>query len=345
MTVQGNSRNSSGKKQEKSKKSNSPKKNARGSPQEKASSNKKKAVQSLKLQSGKGPASSLEKELITHGYMPMEKVIIRHKQNDKARYIKALNKLGQTVFIDLDSDGVVHVNPTDVTLTQTNKSTMVPYSAKMGTMNCLDLDVCGVAFECSNGICTLHRGVRSSIPIETTFTTVEDYGPKAAIVKGSPVAYPIIRMSEIRANNQMVLKTVNKATRKLRNDSHAICVTHLHHSSTLINELSKEYNKFIDQQKSLFSSISSSIEILENSILKIDDVEKLNGDEKEVYALRQFNLKERNDYIIELLKICQDVSEVANKTTMEEYITYLQSINKYLKDKYSHIDWKFLFKP
>jgi uncharacterized membrane-anchored protein YhcB (DUF1043 family) len=329
----------------KHKKSHPTKKSARGSPKDKLSVNKRKALQAMKLHSSKGAASSLEKELISKGYMPMEKVIIREKTNDKARYIKSMNKLGQTVFIDLDSEGTIQVNPQDITLTQTNKSTMVPYSAKMGTMNCLDLDICGVAFECSNGICTLQRDIRSTTPVETTFTTVEDYAPKTALVKGSPVAYPIVRLSEIRNNDQLVLKTINKATRKLRNDSYGNCIHHLRESSHLINNLSAEYNRFIDHQRNLFKSLSSSIESLEDSVLEIDDVDKLNSDEKEVYALKQYNLKERNDYVIELLKICQDVSEVSSKVSIKEYTNYLHAVNKYLTDKYGSIKWDFLFKP
>jgi hypothetical protein len=329
----------SGKKPKKSKKS------SRGSPKEKISVNKRKALQSMKLNVGKSTASSIEKELVSYGYMPMEKVIIRTKSDDKARYVKAMNKVGQTLFIELDGEGVVQVTSKDITLTQTNKSTMVPYSAKMGTMNCLDLDVCGVAFECSNGICTLQRDIRSTSPVETTFTTVEEYAPKTALVKGSPVAYPIIRLSEIRNNNELVLRTVNKAVQKLRNDSHSTCTHYLQESSQIINEMSNEYNRFVNNQRNLFKSLSKSIEILETKVLEVHDVDRLGQDDKEVYALRQYNLKERNEYVVELLKICQDVSEVSKRSTIKEYTNYLKSVNKYLVDKFGAINWDYLFKP
>lgn len=313
-----------------------PVKNARGSP--KMSKKVTKRISDKKMTENVPIKAELEKELMLHNYTPLEKIIIRDKgQMEKARYFKAFNKLGQTVFVDLDNDGIVHVNPKDLTVTPSNKSNMIPYSSKLGTMKCLDLDICGVAFECYNGICTLHRDQRSTTPIENTFVIIEGHISNNMTVNSDPIAFPIIRLSEIKNNPRLVLKTVNRATKKLRNLAHDNCHDELKKTFKIITELNKQYTKFNELQEKLFKNISSSIEILEHKITEIDDIEQLDEEDKKTYELLQYNIRLRNDKIVDLLNICKDVCNTMTSNKMSEknivsILEYLNNIIDYLEN-------------
>jgi len=325
-------------------------KNSRGSPRVKSKieENKHKTKPTKNITTSTISKTNLENELLSYDYLPIEKIIIRDKTNgEKAKYLKALNKLGQTVFIDLDADTSVQLNHNDQIFVESTKNTL-SYSSKLGSMKSLDLDVCGVAFQCHNGICTLCRDHRSSIPIESSFTSVDNKLPKIGIINDNPIPYPIVRLSEIRENPFLVLKTINRATKKLRNISYDECILSIKETTHIIGDLSSTYKKFTHLQEVKFKSISESIEILEKKLIDIKH-DDLNGEDKRLYKLLKYNIHLRNDRILDLLSICQDVYRIMNtdKSSIIGIIQYLTEIVDYLEHDpdFFSLDMTYLFEP
>jgi len=192
--------------------------------------------------------SSLEKELLLAGYAPISKIVVNNGSGDKkTQYIKAINKKGQQVSIYVDVNGYITARADDLTLIESHKASVVPYSIKTGAYNCANKDVCGVAFECgTDSVCVLSRGVNDLTPKEANFVYVEQ--PTTAAVsletEGSIMSYPVIRLSEIRANPNLVLNNTDIVTRRLRNATYTSELQSLAAAEQYVNKLNLAFNRF-----------------------------------------------------------------------------------------------------
>ena len=176
-------------------------------------------------------SSSIENELYKYNYTPVSKIVVKGDNNRKQIfYIKAVNKNAQKVFIIIDSDGYTSSKSGDLTLMETKLGTNIPHSIKLGAVECIGNDICGVAFECgSDSVCILSRNDNIDLD-ETNFVYVEK---SAAIstetegTEGTIMSYPVVRLSEIIANPELVVMNTDIITRRLRNITYDILTKEL----------------------------------------------------------------------------------------------------------------------
>lgn len=157
------------------------------------------------------------RELESHGYRVKEKIIAhRDTASNEAAYCKAVNKMGQTCFIEVDDDkAVMGVNPRDLSAYEMRDASVIPLATKLGTLECAGSDVVGVALVCESSVCMITRKEHNE-PVERTFIFGESRPERMAQIGDNPVAYPIVRLSEIRASPEAVMQIISAATARIR---------------------------------------------------------------------------------------------------------------------------------
>lgn len=295
--------------------------------------------------------ASLENELINSGYAPISRIVVASDNGDKrTQYIKAINKNGQKVFVQLDVSGYTSARSTDLTFVESNKATIVPYSIKTGAMNCVGNNTCGVAFECGNdAVCVLSRGAddkNDMQPKEANYVYVEKHAPSSMVIEseGSTIAYPVVRLSEIRANPDLVLENTNIATRRLRNSSYEALLSDLSNTQKSIVKLWQEFSHFDQARYNNATKLNASLTQLElyndkyNEILNSSENKQivLTDEEKDRYRLIQHNLMIRNDSIVSLLKAMKKVAD--KHSEMERITKEIRDITEFLNRELVNVD-------
>jgi hypothetical protein len=285
--------------------------------------------------------SSLETELLNAGYAPLSKIVIRTDAGDKrTQYIKAINKKGQKLFILIDVNGYTSARATDLTLIEAHSASIVPYSLKTGAYNCAGKDVCGVAFECgSDAVCVLARNSQDLTPKEANFVFVEQSVPSAASieVEGTIMSYPVVRLSEIRANPQLVLSNTDTVTRRLRNTAYEAGLQELAMTQQAIDKLNIAFAEFNKMRENAAVKLNRTLTQLE----QWNDIYIANppatDDAKDRYRKLQFNLTQRNDGIATLLRSMKKV--VDTRIDIDNLTTKITEITDFCKKEFTNVEY------
>lgn len=210
--------------------------------------------------------ANVEKKLASKGYVPLERILVHiPNKGTTGRYIKVVTERGQTALVHLDSEGLVPVRSSDLILVESTKPSSIPVSTKVGTLESAGLSITGIAFECQNGYCTMMRNPTSLEPQEVVLVTTPLSGMKEEVIilEDTPVPIPIIKYSEILQSSNSVIKAVDVATRRMRNNTFATCIEEMSKTSCAIKELDDVSKTYQENQMALFEKIKQQIHWLE----------------------------------------------------------------------------------
>lgn len=284
--------------------------------------------------------SGLEKELLSAGYATLSRVVVRGQNGErKTQYIKAINKMGQTVFIEVDVAGYTSARATDLTLIQSHRATAIPYSVKVGASECAGMDVCGVAFECgSDNICVLSRGSDDLTPKEVNFVYVEQPTTSAVAIEsdGSITTYPVVRLSEIRANPDLVLKNSDIVTRRLRNTTYTSELAEFQDLEKSAARLMASISAFKSAQGESTAKLVSTLSQLEKINVQYIKDPPVSDENKEKFRLTQFNLRHRNDDLTLLLRLIKRVADA--HLEIEAVIKEINDLTALAHEKFARAD-------
>lgn len=252
---------------------------------------------------------SIEKELLTYEYTPLHKIVTSTGSNNKIQFIKALNSLGQKVYIYVDINGFIPIENTDIALIESSSPVSISYSMKTGAYNCVQHEVCGVAFECgSDSVCTLTRLGNDITPVENNYTFSDPSSIKSDN-NVSIMSIPIILLSEIRANPDLVLSNTDIVTRRLRNATYQTLLQDLAITEQAISNLHSSIELF--QQRS-----NDIVCILSNKLLQYKNWNNAyitnppQTDEfKEKHKLLRAAMARRNDEVTTILRIMRKIAD------------------------------------
>ena len=285
--------------------------------------------------------SSLENELLNAGYAPLSKIVVRTESGEKrTQYIKAINKNGQKVFILIDVNGYTTARASDLTLMEAQGASIIPYSIKTGAYECANKDVCGVAFECgADAVCVLSRGSDDLNPKEANFVFVEQQAPSAASIEtkdGTIMSYPVIRLSEIRVNPELILSNTDEVTKRLRNAAYSSLIQELAEEERSILNLNAAFGRFKQINQGIAIKLNETLSLL-NEYNKSYIANPPRTDEyKDRYRELQFNLAHRNEGIETLLRL---MKKVADKRPEIDVITNnINEITQYAIDQFVNIE-------
>lgn len=313
----------------------------------------------VEIADNEGPLidASIENELLRSGFVPKDKIITTDDTGERhARFIKVISRMGQSALVEIDIEGYMVVQPKDQKVVASKAVSQIPYSVKMGTYDCAKTDVCGVAFVCEKDICVLNNDPTGRGPQEKNFVYVDHeaegqsgkgQGNKAVIISGNPVAYPIIRMSEVRANPTVCIKAINEATRRIRNAAYKASHEDLVRLDNTIHDLDKEYHTFKAYRDHAVKGLMASIQQLEqfNNVYvanppTCDDHLHTNGDpngsEREKHRRVIANLRARHERVIDLLRVSEEVAMKRDK--IAKLAQEFASASCYLKKEFADLD-------
>lgn len=260
------------------------------------------------------PEEGIEHQLARLGYIVTAKILINGAEHEgvEARFLEAINRRGQKVFIELDTEGFVAISPTDLTLVEGKHATVIPYSVKVGALDCAQMDICGVAFICSNGLCTLQREMVGTGPniYETNFIYTEKPTIRDGVAKlgDRMTPYPIIRLSEIQENPEAMLKSVDTVTKRIRDTAYASCMADLEKTEDAITNLRKNFTSFKEAQESASKRLMVSVEELNKVYKQYQNNPPKTDRQIADYRLLIANMKKRHELTVDLHYMCQQVS-------------------------------------
>lgn len=293
----------------------------------------------LSFEDYSGPIANMqiEKQLVDAGYLPLDKILTKDNfGNLMCNYIKATDATGRGVFVELDCEGMVAVSPDDVVLSSAASASVVPYSVKMGTYECASSDVCGVAFECDNEICTLKRGANGLTPKETVFSHSKTaHHGHHGVLDGHPIAYPIVRMSEIMQNPEAVACSIKASHDRMRNTEFSSAAKDTQELAQASSDLHTHVKRYQKGQHYVSSTLSSTIADLEKLDRKYKQDPPSSDIEKNNHRLIHYNLRRRHDLVMDHIKISEAVNNRLNR--IKELSQEIAELNDYSNSLFKDI--------
>lgn len=274
---------------------------------------------------------NLENELNGLGYVIIAKIAVKYNNKEEIKFLKAINKMCQKVFIYVDVTGYCSKNNNIIIVE--NDNNLLPYSVKNGTHNCVGVEVSGVFFEYgSNSLCSIMRGDNDLKFKETNYIFNSETNKHEVMFDGCFVTYPILKLSEIREAPCIILENTNKVIRRLRNieDSHERAELLKTHNS--LEKLNETFNMFNHACNNSTENLVKSLRKLDHENLYYINNPPQTEDEKEKYKMIRENLIMVNDNIVKL--ICVMKKAAAEKKNLEQINFNIENITDYLNKEF-----------
>ena len=253
---------------------------------------------------------SLENSLMDAGYTPLSKVSVSSGRSSKAEYIKSVNSMGHISYVKLDEEGEISsTHEEDRLMVKSANGSKVPYDTVTDLYDCLDMSVCGVAFECEGDICTVVREKGELEPTSVLLTTAEKTASTNMMEHSSPVAFPVVNASEVVSSPDMVDMAVAEATSVIRFKSNEQLMSEMEQLSQEIMDFNADFARLEMLYNDRMSQLRGSIVYLNKLRQSYKDVPPRNNSEVEKYHLTMYNLAKRNRMVEELLGISSKIRE------------------------------------
>lgn len=152
----------------------------------------------------------LDNQLNQYGYNFLFKIMTKSFDGKEKIYVKCTNPKGQYVYVLIDNE----INNKSIEYEETNEN-YIPLSFKSGIMDCAELGVCGVAFDCKDSMCVIDLDNKLNY-VEKTFKIITDRPERIAISENEIIACPIITIHEIKQNPNEILKICDEIIKKIR---------------------------------------------------------------------------------------------------------------------------------
>jgi hypothetical protein len=275
--------------------------------------------------------ASLDQELLRSGYTPRGHVFVKPLRGPSKvgpEFIKTSNKLGQTVYIMLDLNCAGDVS--GLRLAEVANPSIISFSTKAGVLESAGHYVTGVAIECGGGLCVLSRDPETLTLVEKNFMPV-DFKTQSEEYVGS---YPIVKLSELRADPRQTLANTMVAARRIRKIAAQNCVEELSALKSAIEELTRSYNNFVKVRDTYDKEIC-------NSLLELETIEKGYVSEptseqgKANLRTLRYNLYKRYEFSDTLLRVCRRASNRAGRLRAEA--AEINLLSEYCNQEFSGV--------
>jgi hypothetical protein len=246
-------------------------------------------------------------QLVSLGYSPIKSVLVNGQDGEEARYLEAITPIGSKVYIKLDTEGEVAVNPTDLTTIERKTATKVPLSYRDGMMESAGLGVDGILIVCDDELCVATRTDDGGV-VEETLEIVEANSSKAIVEEGKTHAHPVINMSHILANPSQALLNIDDASRRMRNASYQNCRANIQGFRDAITNVTNAFNNFINISNATSQKLFNVIDELERYYVMYQKNPPTTPENLQKYQSLQATMEVRNRDINRFLEGCDKVT-------------------------------------
>ena len=274
---------------------------------------------------------SLDEELVKSGYTPISKMIVINPSGQSSvRYIKAQNKLGEPLYIAVDvDDSYISQSNNDTQLRESRIPMRIRQEEKETAFNKAGMGVSGVALECKNGLCTILHDEQMNAPHEQNFVLVHTKKFEESLVLAS---FPVVKMSEIRANPHIVNKNIDQALRKMRNGALSECLCNIKTVQAKFDQTCHLFKETLHAKEKVIAEFKRTMDILENAYDGCCKCPEKNHEKlKEIV----FNIEKRNAKFPLLMQSCQEIASL--ECVLDEAITTLNQAKCKLEKKFKHL--------
>lgn len=282
----------------------------------------------------------IEKALLERGFISLEKILT--KNSDEVilcQFIKARDNLGHNIYVELDTTcqdgyGYVNVSSADPVLSHSTAASIIPYSLKIGTFEATTSNLHGVAFECDGNVCIMSRKDKSLNPKETIFTLSDD--KKFGVQQNHPVAYPIVKFTEILKNPALVYDNIQKSHNLVRNIAFESSMRDVLNMKKNSDMLEKQINVFNEISKNISSDLHNTISELEKYYNEYMARGINNSLHAEKLKTIKFNLAKRNELLVDYISMCHSMRERSDKVAV--LAQEVSDINTHMKNLFSGLN-------
>lgn len=154
--------------------------------------------------------------LVKHGYIPLSTVVLNTPDGGKKTYMKTVNGAGDFSFVDVTrvEPGYTVELQNDVSAHFTSGKTTIPVSTQTSAAECAVNPSCGIMFECSNGFCSVQKSNEGDLDSKS-FVVSEKVTESRISPIGSPVAYPVVTLSDIVASPEDTMVNIRSSSYKI----------------------------------------------------------------------------------------------------------------------------------
>jgi uncharacterized coiled-coil protein SlyX len=200
-----------------------------------------------------------------------------------------------------------------------NNVNSLSYSIKHGAYNCVGTDVSGIVFEYgTNSICTIMRGDNDLKFNEVNY--VFNQNSHNSSFEGCVITYPIIKLSELKVNPDIILCNTDIVTRRLRNTEDSYERQELAHTDCALEQLNEALCNFKEVCNHSTHNLISSIHNLK-TLQEQEYNEELRND-----------LVKSNDNIVKLICVMKKVA--SKRKEMEKMTHEIDELTNYLKSQF-----------
>ena len=210
--------------------------------------------------------------------------------------VEVENKNGQKAFVELGPSHAMSVSSNDILLHETEEKMPIDVSEKNGQLSSLGMDISGLAFVCTKGICTL---IRSEGPTEQ-LNYVYDGLSGDDDTDGSTlsIAYPVIRLADIMEDPDTVLRQTDRAIEQLRKGEVLRQKSEQERLKLALDNVKVNFSRFSDSYDKALSDLKESMKCLK--IIEQDP----DHDESDIH----YNMRNRYRLLDELVSIGQVIN-------------------------------------
>jgi hypothetical protein len=256
---------------------------------------------------------SIEDLLAEQGFIVTDKIFITRDGRAYAKFFKSTTDLGQTAFIELDTEGMVKYQPSSRTMIEEEVATMVPESKIIGTYECSKQGGgCGVVFDCNDEICVMTTPADSvDIPTPIVLKKASLPASTEVVISGVPTAYPMVRLSDALKNPLVTKASIERSTKAIRNAGVQECREYYNDIKTAIHELSEAIKGNYRQADQYTAALARDTNLLQEYRATYVARSPLPESEKKKAEEVVRILHHRGEQVIELFKLCEALPGIA----------------------------------
>jgi len=147
-----------------------------------------------------------EEFLESAGFIKTGLVVMKDdKGHETAPYMRATTKMGDLCYIELNSNDPLSIERIPDRIKVSIKTgSVISNPTKMTIAECSNGSVCGVALECDNELCMVSHTDDNKDYSEINLSVLSEMPTKSHHVRGWPVAYPMIRYTDICSSDKCI---------------------------------------------------------------------------------------------------------------------------------------------
>ena len=245
----------------------------------------------------------VEELLMHHRYHILKRIFINSDSGVIARYIKAFDRNGHVVYIEPDVDGSIMRGEEEAVYEEKTGNIPIPYSYKTGTIKCVETGACGVVFECNGSYCTVRANPADvSMPMENFYCEAEMKSTEVMFDESHVTAYPIVRLSEILENPELVCENIVKVSHRIMEVTYRLAREEMEAGRAALCKLVEVWNHYsCVQEKYIEANQHSKLELY-GFKCEYEKMKCLDHCQKKCYGEVLYNLYTREHDLNRLIK-------------------------------------------